>query len=102
MLGECGISCYELNSGSDVAKEAGALSRHLVSFTIIYSNFKSASMILLNNDFSSIPAAIEIGRLVFENLRKVLLYLMPACNNSSPSILLMSNKNAGRNLCRVH
>ena len=47
--------------------------RHL----IIYSNFKSASIILYNNDFSSIPVAIESGRLVFENLRKVILYLMP-------------------------
>ena len=50
-------------------------------------------MILLNNDFSSIPAAIELGRLVFDNLKKVILYLMPVCNDSSlPSILLMSTK----------
>jgi sodium/potassium-transporting ATPase subunit alpha len=48
-----------MGSGSDVAKEA-------------------ASIILLNNDFSSIPAAIELGRLVFDNLKKVILYLMPA------------------------
>jgi sodium/potassium-transporting ATPase subunit alpha len=48
-----------MGSGSDVAKEA-------------------ASIILLNNDFSSIPAAIELGRLVFDNLKKVMLYLMPA------------------------
>ncbi|KDQ61520.1 hypothetical protein JAAARDRAFT_30968 [Jaapia argillacea MUCL 33604] len=48
-----------MGSGSDVAKEA-------------------ASMILLNNDFSSIPVAIEMGRLVFDNLKKVIIYLMPA------------------------
>ncbi|KAF8805194.1 calcium ATPase [Phlegmacium glaucopus] len=48
-----------MGSGSDVAKEA-------------------ASIILLNNDFSSIPVAIELGRLVFDNLKKVILYLMPA------------------------
>ena len=34
-------------------------------------------MILLNNEFSSIPVAIELGRLVFDNLKKVALYLMP-------------------------
>ncbi|EGO02908.1 hypothetical protein SERLA73DRAFT_84809 [Serpula lacrymans var. lacrymans S7.3] len=48
-----------MGSGSDVAKEA-------------------ASLILLDNDFSSIPVAIEMGRLVFDNLKKVILYLMPA------------------------
>jgi len=47
-----------MGSGSDVAKEAAAL-------------------ILLKNDFASIPVAIEMGRLVFDNLRKVTLYLMP-------------------------
>jgi magnesium-transporting ATPase (P-type) len=34
-LGKCGISCYELYSGTEVAKEAGALSKHLFSFIII-------------------------------------------------------------------
>lgn len=48
-----------MGSGSDVAKEA-------------------AAMILLDNKFSSIPVAIELGRLVFDNLKKVALYLMPA------------------------
>ncbi|OBZ69103.1 Sodium/potassium-transporting ATPase subunit alpha-1 [Grifola frondosa] len=48
-----------MGSGSDVAKEA-------------------ASMILLNNDLSSIVVAIEMGRLVFDNLKKVIIYLMPA------------------------
>lgn len=47
-----------MGSGSDVAKEA-------------------AAMILLNNDFASIVVAIENGRLVFDNLKKVILYLMP-------------------------
>ncbi|KAL2917120.1 hypothetical protein HK105_203184 [Polyrhizophydium stewartii] len=47
-----------MGAGSDVAKEA-------------------AAMVLLNNDFSSILVAIENGRLVFENLKKVILYLMP-------------------------
>ena len=36
-------------------------------------------MILLNNDFTSIVVAIEMGRLVFDNLKKVILYLMPVC-----------------------
>lgn len=34
-------------------------------------------MVLLNNDFSSIVVAIEMGRLVFDNLKKVIIYLMP-------------------------
>ena len=34
-------------------------------------------MILLNNDLTSIVVAIEMGRLVFDNLKKVILYLMP-------------------------
>ena len=36
-----------------------------------------ASMVLLNNDISSIVDGIEMGRLVFDNLKKVILYLMP-------------------------
>ncbi|KAG2362612.1 hypothetical protein BDR07DRAFT_1484553 [Suillus spraguei] len=48
-----------MGSGSDVAKEAAAL-------------------ILLKNDFASIPVAMEMGRLVFDNLKKVTLYVMPA------------------------
>lgn len=65
-------------SGSDVAKEAGAYSPYLNYLPIL--EYKSASIILLNNDFSSIPRAIELGRLVFDNLKKVILYLMPVCN----------------------
>ena len=34
-------------------------------------------MILLNNDLTSVVVAIEMGRLVFDNLKKVILYLMP-------------------------
>ncbi|KAI8817013.1 calcium ATPase transmembrane domain M-containing protein [Fimicolochytrium jonesii] len=48
-----------MGSGSDVAKEA-------------------AAMVLLNNEFSSILVGIENGRLVFDNIKKVILYLMPA------------------------
>jgi magnesium-transporting ATPase (P-type) len=36
-----------------------------------------AAVVLLNNDLSSIPVAVEMGRLVFDNLKKVILYLMP-------------------------
>ena len=36
-----------------------------------------ASMVLLNNDISSIVDGIEMGRLVFDNLKKVILYLLP-------------------------
>lgn len=40
-----------------------------------------AALILLKNDFASIPVAIEMGRLVFDNLKKVTLYLMPVSNS---------------------
>ncbi|KAJ2907467.1 hypothetical protein GGI21_003859 [Coemansia aciculifera] len=48
-----------MGGGSEVAKEA-------------------ADMVLLDNNFASIVVAIENGRLVFENLRKSILYLLPA------------------------
>ncbi|TFK33627.1 sodium-potassium ATPase [Crucibulum laeve] len=52
---DCGIA---MGQGSDVAKEA-------------------ADMILLE-DFSAIVIALEYGRLVFDNLKKTVLYLLPA------------------------
>ncbi|EMD41764.1 hypothetical protein CERSUDRAFT_42386 [Gelatoporia subvermispora B] len=52
---DCGIA---MGQGSDVAKEA-------------------ADMILLD-DFSAIVIALEYGRLVFDNLKKTILYLIPA------------------------
>ena len=77
-----------MGSGSDVAKEAGEISCVVFArfhLTIITS---PASMILLNNDLSSIPVAIEMGRLVFDNLKKVILYLMPVCLSPfAPSII---------------
>ncbi|KAJ3317660.1 hypothetical protein HDV06_001317 [Boothiomyces sp. JEL0866] len=48
-----------MGNGTDVAKEA-------------------AAMILMDSDFSSILIGIENGRLIFENLKKVVMYLMPA------------------------
>ncbi|KAJ1926956.1 hypothetical protein IWQ60_003356 [Tieghemiomyces parasiticus] len=48
-----------MGGGSDVAIEA-------------------AHMVLLDNNFSSILVAIENGRLVFDNLKKCILYLLPA------------------------
>ena len=47
-----------MGSGSEVAMEASQL-------------------VLLDNNFSSILIAIQNGRLVFRNLRKVILYLLP-------------------------
>ena len=47
-----------MGSGSEVAMEA-------------------AQLILLDNNFASILIAIKNGRLVFRNLRKVILYLLP-------------------------
>jgi sodium/potassium-transporting ATPase subunit alpha len=37
----------------------------------------AAQLILLDNNFASIICAIENGRLVFDNLKKVILYLLP-------------------------
>src|SRR5436305_14718072 len=48
-----------MGSGSDLAIAAG-------------------NMILLDNNFASIIVAMENGRLVFDNLKKVILYLLPA------------------------
>ena len=39
---------------------------------------EAAQMVLLDNSFNSMLIAIENGRLVFDNLRKVILYLLPA------------------------
>ena len=39
---------------------------------------EAAQMVLLDNSFNSLVMAIENGRLVFENLRKVIIYLLPA------------------------
>jgi sodium/potassium-transporting ATPase subunit alpha len=39
---------------------------------------EASQLVLLDNNFSSILIAIENGRLVFYNLRKVILYLLPA------------------------
>ena len=39
---------------------------------------EASKMVLLDNSFSSILVAIENGRLVFDNLRKVILYLLTA------------------------
>ncbi|KAJ1967195.1 hypothetical protein IWQ62_002007 [Dispira parvispora] len=39
---------------------------------------EAAHMVLLDNNFSSILVAIEHGRLVFVNLKKCILYLLPA------------------------
>jgi len=46
-----------LGSGSDVAKEA-------------------ADMVLLDDNFNSIVAAVEEGRTIYQNIRKVVLYLI--------------------------
>jgi sodium/potassium-transporting ATPase subunit alpha len=57
-------------AGTDVAKEAG-------------------DMILLDNNFSSIINAIETGRLLSDNLKKVAIYLLPGGKNSRKNCLKM-------------
>ena len=39
---------------------------------------EAAQIVLLDNSFHSVLVAIENGRMVFENLRKVIMYLLPA------------------------
>ena len=51
--------------------------RPLLSPPRVVADARVAAMVLLNNDFSSIVVAIEMGRLVFDNLKKVMIYLMP-------------------------
>lgn len=38
----------------------------------------AGNMVLLDNNFASVVVAMENGRLVFDNLKKVILYLLPA------------------------
>ena len=47
-----------MQSGSEVAREAG-------------------HMILMDNNFGSIVKGMELGRTVFDNLKKVCIYLLP-------------------------
>ena len=58
MLTICNAGGIAMGEGSDVAREA-------------------ADMVLLD-DFSAIVIALEYGRLVFDNLKKTVLYLLPA------------------------
>ncbi|KAF9447587.1 sodium-potassium ATPase [Macrolepiota fuliginosa MF-IS2] len=64
---DCGIA---MGNGSDVAREA-------------------ADMILLD-DFSAIVVALEYGRLVFDNLKKTVLYLLPAGSFSELMPILLN------------
>ena len=51
---------------------------------------EAAQMVLLDNSFNSLVIAIENGRLVFDNLRKVVLYLLPAGTFSELVPLLLN------------
>jgi sodium/potassium-transporting ATPase subunit alpha len=55
---KCANLGVAMQSGTKVSKEAG-------------------DMILLDNSFSSIIQVIETGRLLSDNLKKVVLYLLP-------------------------
>ncbi|MFA4871531.1 MAG: HAD-IC family P-type ATPase [Patescibacteria group bacterium] len=58
-----------LGSGSDVTKE-------------------TADLVLLDNNFKVIVAAIEQGRIIFDNIRKVILYLL---SNSFAEMILIAS-----------
>jgi sodium/potassium-transporting ATPase subunit alpha len=68
---KCADIGIAMGSGSEVAMEA-------------------AQLVLLDNNFSSILIAIENGRLVFANLRKVVLYLLPGGSLGELIPVLMS------------
>jgi sodium/potassium-transporting ATPase subunit alpha len=55
---KCAHLGVAMQSGTEVSKEAG-------------------DMILLDNNFASIIQAIETGRLLSDNLKKVAIYLLP-------------------------
>ena len=59
-----------LGSGSDVTKEV-------------------ADMVLLDSDFMVIVSAVKQGRVIFDNIRKVILYLLSSC--FSEMILVVSS-----------
>ncbi len=56
---KCADVGIAMQNGSDVAKDA-------------------ASIVLLNDDLASVPHAVREGRVIFENLRKVVAYLTSA------------------------
>ncbi len=66
-------------AGTDVAKEVG-------------------DMILLDNNFSSIISAIETGRLLSDNLKKVTIYLLPG-GKSLTEILIFQKITCSFNYC---
>ena len=49
---------------------------------------EASDMLLTNDNFASIEAAVEEGRTVYQNLRKAIAFLLPVNGGESMTILL--------------
>ncbi|MBK9178608.1 MAG: cation-translocating P-type ATPase [Acidimicrobiales bacterium] len=49
----------------------------------------AADMVLLDDDFATIVAAVEEGRVVYDNIRKFIAYLL-SCNSSEVAVMLLA------------
>ncbi len=63
---------------------------------------ESAEMILVNDDFSSVVAAIEEGRVVFDNIRKVSFFLVATNVGEDITILAALSIGLGLPLLPIH
>jgi len=49
---------------------------------------EAAEMVLANDNFASIAAAVEEGRTVYDNLRKAIIYILPTSSGQAAMVLI--------------